>query len=88
MHEIVELIKALAWPCVVMYFIVKFRSQIGSLLGEMPSVVRRMRSAHALGLEIELDRIGEELPLAERQAQQLSLQLPTVPTREKTEGNN
>src|SRR5258707_1849424 len=57
MHEMVELIKALAWPGVAMYFVVKFRSEIGALLDEMPSVIRRMRSAHGLGVEIELEKI-------------------------------
>ncbi len=78
-HEIVELVKALAWPSVAVYIVVKFQAQIRQLLNEMPRVVQRMRSAHGLGLEIELDRIGDELPVAEIQAQSLSLRLPAVP---------
>jgi len=85
MHETVELIKALAWPCVVVYFLVRFHKQIASLMSEMPRVVQRVRSAHGLGLEIELDKIGNELPVAERQAQLLSLPMPPVPTLNKTQ---
>ena len=87
-HEAVELIKALAWPCVVLYVVVKFQAEIRLLLNEMPRAVRRMRSAHGLGVEIELDKIGDELPLAELQAQSLSLQLPSVPVPTNTEGDN
>ncbi|MGA3011818.1 MAG: hypothetical protein ABSD72_16285 [Terracidiphilus sp.] len=92
MHETVELIKAiaelisaLAWPCVAVYFLVRFHRQIASLLGELPNAVRRARSVHAPGVEIELNQIGAELPIAERQASMLSLQLPPVPAPNKTE---
>lgn len=78
-HEIVELIKALAWPCVAMYIVVRFQTEIRALLNEMPSVIRRVRSAHGLGVEIELEKIGDELPVAELQAPLLSLRMPSVP---------
>jgi hypothetical protein len=86
-HELVELVKALAWPCVVLYIVVKFQTGIKSLLNEMPRVVRRVRSAHGLGVEIELDKIGDELPVAARQAQLLSLQMPEVPAPTNAEGD-
>jgi hypothetical protein len=72
----------------VLYVVAKFQAEIRSLLREMPHVVRRMRSAHGLGVEIELDRIADELPLAERQAQLLSLKLPKVPTAGNPEGDD
>ena len=79
MHEAVELIKALAWPCVVFYFLIRFHSELKSLLREMPDAIRRMRSAHGLGVEIELDKIGSELQIAGEEARALSLQMPTEP---------
>ena len=92
MHETVELIKAIAelinaiaWPCVAVYFLVRFHRQIASLLSELPNAVRRARFVHAPGVEIELNQIGAELPIAERQATMLSLQLPTKPELGKAE---
>jgi hypothetical protein len=85
-HEAVELVKALAWPCVVMYFLLRFRSQIVSVLEELPGALRRMRSAHGLGVEIELDRISEGLPLARREALALELKMPLVPRPQRIEG--
>jgi len=85
MHEAVEFTKALAWPVVVLFIVLRFQKPIGSLLGELPGVARRLRSAQALGLEIRLERIGEELPVAEQQAQSLSLSLPPVPRPAKLE---
>jgi hypothetical protein len=40
---------------------------------------------HAPGVEIKLDMIGVELPVAEKQATMISLQLPPVPAPNKTE---
>lgn len=80
MHEAVELVKAVAWPLVVLYFLLYYRTEIRRLLKEMPYVVRRMRSAHGLGLEIELDRIGTELPGAEAEAKNVVLPMPSTPT--------
>jgi hypothetical protein len=76
MHEWVELVKALAWPCVVLIIVSIYQGQIRSLLNELPNVVRRVRSAHGLGVEVELDKIDYELPSAEQQAQLLSLPSP------------
>jgi hypothetical protein len=81
MHEFVELVKALAWPSVVSWIVIMFRTEIRSLLKEAPGVVRRMRSAQGLGVEIELDKIGEELPSAELQAQTISLPIKPPPTK-------
>jgi hypothetical protein len=86
MHEWVELIKAIAWPFVVLYFLVRFHSQIGLLLREMPDAVRRVRSAHGLGVDIRLDRLGDELTLADSEARQLSLNMPVEPKPKKLEG--
>jgi hypothetical protein len=80
MHEAVELVKAVAWPLVVLYFLLYYRKEIQGLLREMPDVVRRMRSAHGLGLEIELDKIGTDLPAAEAEAKNVVLPLPATPT--------
>ena len=85
MHETVELVKAIAWPSVAVYFLVRFHSQVASLLNELPNVVRRVRSAHGLGVEIELGRIGGELTIAEQEARTLSLRMPTEPKPTKTE---
>ncbi len=87
-HEFVELIKALAWPCVVLYVVAKFQTEIRSLLHEMPRVFRRMRSAHGLGVEIELDKIDEELPLAERQVLSLSPRTEPAPDKEERDDAN
>jgi hypothetical protein len=84
-HETVELIKAIAWPCVVVYFLLRFNRQIASLLNELPNAVQRLRSAHGLGVEIELDKIGGELTIAEQEAKTLSLQMPMEPKPTKTE---
>jgi hypothetical protein len=84
MHEIVELVKAIMWPGVVLIFLTMYHRQIGSLLNELPNVVRRVRSAHGLGVEIELDKIRGELPIAEQQARSLSLPMPPVPMPDMT----
>lgn len=39
------------------YVVVKFGPGITAVLNEIPLLVRRMRSAHGLGAEIELDRL-------------------------------
>lgn len=78
-HDAVELVKALAWPAVVVFFGIRFFPQLQSLLNELPSVMRRVQSAHGLGINVELNKIGEELPFVERQAPTLSLKLPDVP---------
>lgn len=85
MHETVELIRALAWPCVVVIFLVLFHRQVASLLNELPKAIQRVRSVHAPGVEIKLDMIGVELSVAEKQATMISLQLPPVPAPNKTE---
>lgn len=72
-HDILELVKALAWPSVTVWIVLKFEPGITSLLGELPTLARRMRSAHGLGIEIELEKLDSELPVAEQQAQELSL---------------
>jgi len=87
LREFVELVKALAWPLLWLCIVLMFRKEIRSLLREMPSIVRRMRSAHGLGVEIELDRIGEELPSAELQASS-TFSLPIIPPPTKTDGSN
>jgi hypothetical protein len=87
LHDIFELVKALAWPCVTVYIVVKFGSGITSLLNELPPLVRRVRSAHGLGIEIELDRLSEELPLAEQQAQALTLEPVPEPKKQGVEQN-
>jgi hypothetical protein len=87
-HEIVELVRALAWPLVAFYFGSKFQGEIRSLLREMPHMVRRIRSAHGLGIEIKLDRIGGELEIAEVKAQTLSLKFPPTPGPGKPEGGD
>jgi hypothetical protein len=79
LHEVVELVKALAWPCVVIFILLRFRRQISQLLDELPFAVRRMRSAHGLGVEIEMERLDTELPLAGQEARQIALKLPTPP---------
>jgi hypothetical protein len=86
MHETVELIKALAWPGVVLIFLAMYHGQIRSLLNELPNVIRRVRSAHGLGVEFELDKIDEELPSAEREAQSLPLTRPREAKPEDEEG--
>jgi hypothetical protein len=84
MHDAVELVKALAWPCVVMYFILRFHKQILSLLSEMQGVVRRVHTAQGFGMQVELEKIGDELPVAEKQAQGLSQPVPPVPSLSQT----
>ena len=88
MLAIVELVKALAWPLLWLFIVLMFRKEIRSLLSELPSIVRRMRSAHGLGVEIELDKIGEELPSAELQAPTVSLRMPPLPLPPKTDGSS
>ena len=85
MHEAVELVKALAWPCVVVYFLVRFHAQIVCVLNEKPHAVRRIRSAHGLGMDVKLDNLGEELSIAGPEARQLSLEMPTEPKPQKLE---
>jgi hypothetical protein len=73
LHDILQLAGQLAWPLVALYFMIKFGPAITALLNELPLLVRRMRSAHGLGVEIELDRLDVELPVAEQQAHSLTL---------------
>jgi hypothetical protein len=47
-----------------------------------------MRSAHGLGVEIELDKIDEELPLAERQVLSLSPRTEPAPDKEERDDAN
>jgi len=81
-HEIVELVRALAWPLVVLFFGWRFEPEIRSLLLEMPGALRRMKSAHGLGIEVELDKIGSEINIASDQAQALQPQ-PIEPPKPK-----
>jgi hypothetical protein len=66
-------------------FPLRFHTQIGLLLREMPNAVRRVRSAHGLGVDIRLDKLGEELSIADSQARQLSLGMPAEPKPRKLE---
>jgi iron-sulfur cluster repair protein YtfE (RIC family) len=59
MHETVELIRALAWPCVVVIFLVLFHRQVASLLNELPKAIQRVRSVHA---EKQATMISLQLP--------------------------
>ena len=86
MHEAVELVKALAWPTVVLFFLVRYHRPIRKILDALPAVIHRVRSAHGLGVEIELDKIADELPIAERQALSLSLEPTEAPTSSRKEG--
>ena len=88
MHEYVELVKALVWPIVVLIVVLMFRKELRCLMREMPNVVRRMRSAHALGVEIELDKLGEELVGAESKASSVSLPMPPalLPSPSRNDG--
>jgi hypothetical protein len=83
MHEWVELVKALRWPCVVIYLSVRFGSEIRQLLTDVPELFRRVRSARAMGVKVELfeQRLKVELPAAERETQLMRLKPPPVPTR-------
>jgi hypothetical protein len=84
MHEVVELVKALAWPCVAFYFLVRFGSEIRLLLIEVPSLFRRVRTARALGVKFELDRLELDLKLAEKDAHHVRLKPPKEPLPSKT----
>jgi hypothetical protein len=64
---------------------VRFHRQIAAFLSELPNVVRRVRTAHGLGVEIELDKMGGELPIAERQVRLLSLEPTEAPTSSNKE---
>jgi hypothetical protein len=79
LHEIIELVKALAWPSVAMFFLVHFRRQIRSMLTEIPGMFRRMRTANALGVKLELDGLEADLTIAQRETAQLQLPGGTVP---------
>ena len=88
-HEFVELVKALAWPLVVLVIVLLFSNEIRSLLKEMPNVVRRLRSVEALGAKAELetlDSTSRELPAAEAQAKLLSLPIPQIPGSSHNDG--
>jgi hypothetical protein len=82
LHEIVELVRAVAWPGIALYFLVKFRREIRQLLTELPSAVRRVRSAHALGMKVELDGLEADLTIAQRETAHLRLKPGKVPSRE------
>ena len=89
MHEFVELVKALAWPLVVLVVVLLFRKEIRSLLEEMPTVVKRLRSVEALGAKAELETLestSKELPAAEPQAKLLSLPVPQIPGSNHSDG--
>ena len=79
MHEVVELVKAIAWPLVALYVLISYRNELRDTLYEMPNLVRRMRSAHGLGIEVQLDKLENELPKAQAEAQTLVLNAPDPP---------
>jgi hypothetical protein len=81
LHEIVELVKALAWPLVVLFVVFKFGPEIRSLLSEIPSFSRRVRTADLLGAKIELEALGHDLSLAQKEAPRLALPPGEVPLR-------
>ena len=78
-HEFVELVKALAWPLVVLVIVLLFSNEIRSLLKEMPNVVRRLRSVEALGAKAELETLDSTSKAAEPQAKLFSLPVPQIP---------
>jgi hypothetical protein len=87
MHEAVELVKALRWPCVVIYLSVRFGSEIGSLLVELTRVVRRVRSARALGIKFEFEQLEVALPVAERETPLIRLKNPVEPRPSRKKGD-
>jgi hypothetical protein len=82
LHEIVELVKAVAWPCVALTFLFKFQSEIRQMLTEVPNLFRRVRTARGFGFKVELvERLEAILPAAERETPLMQLKEPPVPTR-------
>jgi len=77
-HEFVELVKALAWPLVVIVTVLLFRNEIRSLLKEMPNAVKRL-SVEALGAKVVLETLDSTSKAAEPQAKLLSLPVPQIP---------
>jgi hypothetical protein len=81
LHEFVELVKAVAWPCVALIFLIKFKVEIRLLLTEVPALVRRMRTAHVPGVKVEFNQLERSLPVAERETPLIELKEPDVPPR-------
>jgi hypothetical protein len=79
LHEIVELVKALAWPLVVVLFGFTFKTEIRALLKEIPGLFRRVRTAEGLGLKVALDELGAELTITQKEVDPLVLPAPPIP---------
>jgi hypothetical protein len=54
MHEVVELVKALAWPCVAFYFLVRFAREIRLLLIEVPNLISTRSNCARPGCQIRI----------------------------------
>jgi len=65
-----DLIRAVAWPLVAVFALLKFRGILESLLA-------RIIHAEGMGFKITLEKL---LPKAEKEARQLKLQIPDPPT--------
>lgn len=83
LHEIVELVKGVAWPGVVFFFLVRFRPEIKQLLTELPKTFRRLRSAEGLGLKVELDVLDADLRVAQEETAHLELPAGRDPSTER-----
>ncbi len=85
-HDVVELVKALAWPVVAVLFGFRFDKELRSLLLEMPAALRRIKSAHGLGIEIELDRLKGEVDEAAKETKTLQPEPEKAPEPITIEG--
>jgi hypothetical protein len=87
LHEIVTLLVALRWPAFAFFVVLRFDDQIRTLLSQLPTLLQRVKSARAFGVNVTLNEINKELPTAERETLQMQLPAPKVPKRpKKTEG--
>lgn len=74
-----DLLRAVAWPAVVFFFLWYFRKEIKQVLAAVPLALGRLRSAKMPGVELTLERVELRLPQAEREAKGLQLPPGEVP---------
>ncbi|RZU42711.1 hypothetical protein [Edaphobacter modestus] len=72
MIEITKAVALFAWPALIFYLTLTFRSELRTLLGVLPGALNRVRGADVLGIKLELAELRETS--SEAQSQVLSIQ--------------
>lgn len=84
--EVFSLLRALLWPVTTLIIVLMYRHEIRRILIEVPSLTRRVVSLKALGAEVNLDSLTQELPKAEEASKGLVIPFLSPPERESPDG--